>query len=90
MKQQKEFHVTGQVQGVGFRYFVWQVARQNGLTGFARNESDDSVTVVVQGNDAALLLVEAALWKGSPMSHVAQVTEVPCKNAQTFDEFSIR
>lgn len=90
MKQQKEFHVTGQVQGVGFRYFVWQVARQNGLTGFARNEANGEVTVVVQGSNAALQLVEAALWKGSPMSHVDQVTEVACCDVTEFDEFSIR
>lgn len=41
---------TGRVQGVGFRYKVCYVARHHGMTGFARNEYDGSVTVELQGN----------------------------------------
>lgn len=40
---------TGRVQGVGFRYKVCYVARHHGITGFARNEYDGSVTVELQG-----------------------------------------
>ena len=40
---------TGRVQGVGFRYKVCYIARHHGMTGFARNEYDGSVTVEVQG-----------------------------------------
>lgn len=40
---------TGRVQGVGFRYKVCYVARHRGMTGFARNEYDGSVTVELQG-----------------------------------------
>lgn len=40
---------TGRVQGVGFRYKVCYVARHHGMTGFARNEYDGSVTVELQG-----------------------------------------
>lgn len=40
---------TGRVQGVGFRYKVGYVARHQGMTGFARNEYDGSVTVELQG-----------------------------------------
>lgn len=40
---------TGRVQGVGFRYKVCYVARHQGMTGFARNEYDGSVTVELQG-----------------------------------------
>ena len=43
--------VRGYVQGVGYRYYVLQHARALGLTGFARNEPDDSVTVVAEGPD---------------------------------------
>ena len=41
--------VRGYVQGVGYRYYALQHARALGLTGFARNERDDSVTVVAEG-----------------------------------------
>ncbi len=40
---------TGRVQGVGFRYKVCYVARHHGITGFAQNEYDGSVTVELQG-----------------------------------------
>jgi acylphosphatase len=89
MKQQKKFHVSGHVQGVGFRYFVWQVARKNEVVGFARNETDDTVTVMVEGSESALILLEAALWKGSPMSHVTSVTDSEITIKETFTIFSI-
>ncbi len=89
MKQQKKFHVTGHVQGVGFRYFVWQAARKNNVVGFARNETDDSVTVIIEGTEAALMKLEAALWKGSPMSHVTSVIEGEIDIRETFTAFSI-
>lgn len=40
---------TGRVQGVGFRYKVCYIARHHGMTGFAQNEYDGSVTVELQG-----------------------------------------
>lgn len=41
---------NGRVQGVGFRYKVSYVARNYGMTGFAQNEYDGSVTVELQGS----------------------------------------
>lgn len=46
---QREYIFRGQVQDVGFRAQCRSVARRWGLRGFARNEFDGSVTVVVQG-----------------------------------------
>lgn len=40
---------TGRVQGVGFRYKACYIARRYGMTGFACNEYDGSVTMEVQG-----------------------------------------
>ncbi|MCB0665957.1 MAG: carbamoyltransferase HypF [Saprospiraceae bacterium] len=34
------FHIEGQVQGVGFRPFVFQLARKKGMTGWIRNGPD--------------------------------------------------
>jgi hydrogenase maturation protein HypF len=41
--------LTGQVQGVGFRPFVYRLARQEGLGGFASNDSS-GVVIEVQGS----------------------------------------
>ena len=41
--------VSGVVQGVGFRYFVIQRARDLDLVGYVRNRRDGSVEVVAEG-----------------------------------------
>lgn len=43
-------NVSGIVQGVGFRYFVYYSARTYGLTGWVRNCYDGSVEMQVQGS----------------------------------------
>jgi acylphosphatase len=54
----------GQVQGVGFRWYVWREAERLGLGGFARNLSDGTVEVIAQGPDEALDRLEQALRRG--------------------------
>src|SRR6478672_9817554 len=51
--QRRRVRVTGVVQGVGFRPFVYAAARRLGLTGFVRNEGD-GVRDEVEGEAAAL------------------------------------
>jgi len=41
--------VTGIVQGVGFRPFVYRIARRQGLRGFVRNRADALVEISVEG-----------------------------------------
>ena len=45
--------VSGVVQGVGFRPFVYQIAKDSGLTGWVRNTSG-SVEIEVEGEEEAL------------------------------------
>ncbi len=54
----KQIRFYGKVQGVGFRYHAKNAASSLGLTGWVRNESDGSVSMEVQGEDA---LVERLL-----------------------------
>ena len=53
--------VSGQVQGVGFRWFVRGLANAAGLGGRARNLPDGRVEVVLEGDDDAVAGVLAAL-----------------------------
>ena len=46
--------VTGRVQGVGFRWWAQDAARQLGLTGSAKNLPDGRVELRIQGETEAL------------------------------------
>ncbi|GAB3255194.1 acylphosphatase [Arthrobacter pigmenti] len=59
--------VTGQVQAVGFRYWVRRRAEKLGVTGTAVNEPDGSVTVIAEGDrDAAGQLLDALRSGNTP------------------------
>jgi hydrogenase maturation protein HypF len=48
--QRAEVVVSGIVQGVGFRPFVYRIAVKNRLTGYVRNRGDAGVEVLVEGD----------------------------------------
>jgi acylphosphatase len=65
--------VRGDVQGVGFRYFVQRKARQLDLRGWVRNNDDGNVEVVAEGERAALEQLKRALDEGPRMARVDSV-----------------
>jgi acylphosphatase len=67
------FIITGQVQGVGFRYYCQVEAVRLGLTGYARNKGDGSVEVEAQGSEAAIETFENAVRRGPRRSTVLEV-----------------
>lgn len=77
--------IGGQVQGVGFRPFVYRAATRHGLTGHVGNTSD-GVRVEVQGSDEALAAFAHALEHGLPP--LARITslrreELPLADGET-------
>ena len=65
--------ISGQVQGVGFRWFVARHARSLGLAGYARNLPDGRVEVVVGGPEEALPTLERLLRAGPAHAQVDRV-----------------
>jgi acylphosphatase len=53
--------VSGHVQGVGYRWFVRELATAAGLSGSAANLPDGRVEVVVEGPEDAVAALVAAL-----------------------------
>jgi acylphosphatase len=72
--------VVGLVQGVGFRYFVLEAARELGLRGYVRNTPDGAVEVVAEGPQQRLELLASMLRKG-PRASVVREVEVDVKEA---------
>ncbi|GIU26105.1 carbamoyltransferase HypF [Shewanella schlegeliana] len=60
-----QLKITGIVQGVGFRPFVYRLAHELNLTGNVLNNSE-GVTIEAQGHPAELALFEAAFRKQPP------------------------
>jgi acylphosphatase len=64
-------HVVGRVQGVYFRASTKQCADALGVTGWVRNEADESVTALIQHSDEAVLKqMIAFLREGPPHARV--------------------
>ena len=69
----RRYLVSGQVQGVGFRFYTEEAARREALTGFVRNLDDGRVEAVVEGDADAVTRFERALHSGPPLARVARV-----------------
>ena len=65
--------VRGDVQGVGFRYFVQRKARQIGLTGWVRNNADGTVELVAEGARDSLEQLKRAVEEGPRAARVDRV-----------------
>jgi acylphosphatase len=71
--QRLEAVVRGQVQGVGFRWFVTRQAALLGLTGWVANRPDGSVEVVAEGPADALDGLQGLLAGGPAGARVERV-----------------
>ena len=65
--------VHGDVQGVGFRYFVQRKAQQLGLTGWVRNNDDGTVELVAEGTRQQLEDLKRVLEEGPRLARVDRV-----------------
>jgi acylphosphatase len=88
-KAAKRWFVNGNVQGVGFRFFVQDKATALGLSGWARNVDDGRVEVYAVGVPDRLSDLAAALHLGPPMADVRSVKEQDA-NVEKFPGFTIR
>jgi acylphosphatase len=81
--------VSGRVQGVGFRWFVRQTARELGLAGRVRNLPDGRVEVEAAGPAEALAALRERLREGPPGARVAGLEEQALPEAPAWDRFEI-
>jgi acylphosphatase len=87
----RQYRVVGRVQGVGFRWFVRELARSLDLAGWVRNEPDGAVVVVAGGAPDVLMQLETALRAGPSGARVDQVdVSVPSQatHSETASVFS--
>lgn len=71
----KEMHfvVHGKVQGVWYRAWTRDTAREMGITGWVRNKADRTVEGVAQGHATLLTEFLEKLHHGPPLARVTRV-----------------
>jgi acylphosphatase len=72
--------VKGQVQGVGFRWWVARQASLLGIDGSVRNLPDGSVEIVASGNDEALGAFVSLCRQGPSGAQVESVLTGVCES----------
>jgi hydrogenase maturation protein HypF len=79
-------HITGVVQGVGFRPFVYRLAREHGLAGWVRNTSS-GVDIEAEGPAEALAsFLEALRAEAPPLAHIDRLlaSDIPPSGHEGF------
>ena len=84
-----QIHITGKVYKVGFRYYLKQMASVNHVSGYVKYDTDHSLMLEVQGNEADIDKFVKYCWLGCMSSTVSEVSlkDVPVKD---YDKFEIR
>ncbi|MFY4776402.1 acylphosphatase [Metabacillus sp. RGM 3146] len=81
--------VKGQVQGVGFRYYVQMKAMQGNIRGWVKNLPDSSVEIAAEGSSEALQSFVREVKKGSPLSIVEDVVIDEKEETEGYSSFDI-
>ncbi|UOQ74321.1 acylphosphatase [Hymenobacter cellulosilyticus] len=87
--EHRNFHVHGRVQGVFFRQSTRAEAQRLGLTGFARNNADGTVSIEAEGPAEALDALQAWCHQGPLTARVDRV-EVSGGEVRGYTEFEVR
>ena len=84
-----KFLISGEVQGVGYRFFAQRAAARHQVLGHVRNLRDGSVEVVAEGSANAVEEFKKDLVTGPQWSNVAQVEEISLEPTGLYASFRI-
>jgi acylphosphatase len=73
----RQVTIRGRVQGVGFRYWVEELAMARNLEGWVRNRRDGSVEALFAGPADVVSEMIALSRRGPPSARVEAVQEEP-------------
>ena len=71
-----KYRLTGEVQGVGFRHYLAVAAEELSVRGWAKNESDGSLIVLLCGEESAISQMLPHLQQGPVGAAVRNMTEL--------------
>jgi len=82
--------VTGQVQGVYFRYATKEEASMRGVKGWVRNRKDGSIEMVFEGEKERVKELIDFCHHGPQLAKVSSVKVIWEEYTGQFKDFSIR
>jgi len=82
--------VTGIVQGVGFRPFIYRIAVKNGLNGYVRNRGDAGVEILVEGREHDIKNFLRDLHeKKPPLAQIYEAITTRLEGKSEYEKFTI-
>ena len=87
---QLEIKVTGRVQGVGYRYFVQQKARELNIKGWVKNLPSGAVLIRAQGEKIDLETFKDFLRIGPTRARVEKLITAEIQDLSDFKSFNAK
>ncbi|MCM3125442.1 acylphosphatase [Mesobacillus sp. AQ2] len=87
---QLQIIVSGEVQGVGYRYYTQMKAIQFGITGWVRNLREGGVEILASGAKVDLEKFIDEVRRGNPFSTVDHIEVNEIENTETYKSFAIK
>ena len=89
MKVARKFFISGEVQGVGFRFFAQRVAARHQVHGYVRNLPDGRVEALAEGSPHNVEGFKHELSTGPLYSRVEAVEEINLEPTGRYSSFRI-
>ena len=85
-----KIRVTGIVQGVGFRPFIYRTAGKSGLNGYVRNRGDAGVEILLEGREESVKnFLRDLREKKPPLARIYEIITSPLKGKNEYENFTI-
>ena len=85
----RRFFISGDVQGVGFRFFAQRAAARHQVVGFVKNLDDGRVEALAEGPAPSVEAFKHELAAGPRYSSVAHLEEINIEPSGIYSSFRI-
>ena len=85
----RKFFISGEVQGVGYRFFAQRAAARHQVVGYVRNLDDGRVEALAEGPAVNVESFKLELSTGPRFSFVEQVEEIHLDPTGFYSSFRI-
>jgi acylphosphatase len=85
----RKFYISGEVQGVGYRFFAQRSSARHQVRGYVRNLEDGRVEVFAEGSSVAVENFRQDLAAGPINAQVTVVEELVLEPTREYSNFRI-